>query len=624
MFTRCSNKWESHNFKFFFNFNSISDWISPVPSNQFKAFCRICQSELKAHKAVLRKHQQSPEHQEKSKAEGIVTELPKFIKQASSEEQKKADIRLAVYVAEHSAIRSVDHLGELLSKNHSESQTLANLKLHRTKCTYLLTNVIAPSLHEELVKDVEESNNRFSLILDESTDVACDKSLGVVIRYYSELLKTVVTTLYCLLHIQTGDAQSQVDAICKQLSTDSLPIDHLIGIGVDGANVNTGSHHSVSTLLKSKVPHLITFKCICHSLHLAASKAMDSLPRHLDFMIRETCSWFSMSTKRQSDYRALYETLCDGQSPLKLGKHSETRWLSRFEIVKKIIDQWDELQLHFQMARTKERCYAAEQLYAMFSDSLNKIYLTFLCSELEAICRLNKAFQSDSADVTKLFGDLNDYVFSVLQKIIPPSYLRTVKISDLSSLDFSGILMSPSAVHLGYAAHLLIDSLQLSNSTIQQIKDVCFCFLKELAVQLKKRLPDNFSILKHLDLLSPRNATAQMKDSILPFASNFPTLVSNLDALEREWKLLHTKTWTSTNNVVEFWSEVHQARNASGERSFEHVSKFALSLLSLPFSNASVERSFSQMNLVKSKLRNRMLIKTTNALLQVISILLLN
>ncbi len=520
-------------------------------------------------------------------------------------------------MAEHSAIRSVDHLGELLSKNHSESQTLANLKLHRTKCTYLLTNVVAPSLHKELVKDIQNADTFFSLILDESTDVACDKTLGIVIRYYSELLKTVVTSLYCLLHIESGDAQTQVDTLCKQLCSDSLPIDHLIGIGVDGANVNTGLRNSVSTLLKSKVPHLITFKCICHSLHLAASKAMDSLPRHLDFMIRETCSWFSMSSKRQSDYRALYETLCDGQSPLKLGKHSETRWLSRFEILRKIIDQWEELRLHFQIARSKERCYTAEQLYAMFCDIQNKIFLTFLSSELEAICRLNKAFQSDSADVTKLFGDLNDYFYSVLQKIIPPNNLRTVKIGELSLLDFSGILMPPSAMHLGYATQLLIDSAQLPITSIQQIKEVCFLFIKELACQLKKRLPENFSVLKNLDLLSPRNATAQMKDSILPFASNFPTLVSNFDALDREWKLLHTKTWTSTSNVVEFWSEVHQAQNASGDRTFEQISKFALSILSLPFSNASVERTFSQMNLVKTKLRNRMLVKTTNALLQV-------
>ncbi len=114
-----------------------------------------------------------------------------------------------------------------------------------------------------------------------------------------------------------------------------------------------------------------------------------------------------------------------------------------------------------------------------------------------------------------------------------------------------------------------------------------------------------------------------MKDSILPLASNFSSIVPNLDALEKEWMLLHTKKWSNTNNVYSFWAEVHSQRNASGERSFENISKLALSLLSLPFSNASVERTFSQMNAVKTKLRNRLLVKTTNAILQVLLLYIL-
>jgi len=36
------------------------------------------------------------------------------------------------------------------------------------------------------------------------------------------------------------------------------------------------------------------------------------------------------------------------------------------------------------------------------------------------------------------------------------------------------------------------------------------------------------------------------------------------------------------------------------------LEKFALSVIALPFSNAAVERTFSQMNLIKSKLPSRM------------------
>ncbi|KAI8035531.1 hypothetical protein M5D96_011689 [Drosophila gunungcola] len=44
---------------------------------------------------------------------------------------------------------------------------------------------------------------------------------------------------------------------------------------------------------------------------------------------------------------------------------------------------------------------------------------------------------------------------------------------------------------------------------------------------------------------------------------------------------------------------------------------FALHILSLPWSNAAVERVFSQMNMVKTKLRNKMNLKSLNAILRI-------
>lgn len=51
---------------------------------------------------------------------------------------------------------------------------------------------------------------------------------------------------------------------------------------------------------------------------------------------------------------------------------------------------------------------------------------------------------------------------------------------------------------------------------------------------------------------------------------------------------------------------VNEYRDAAGENPFKKLSDFVLKLLSLPFSNADVERVFSTMNFVKNKTRNRM------------------
>ena len=296
-----------------------------MASNPHQAFCSVCQVQLKATKAKIKRHSQTTKHLDCLKSKGVVTELPKYFKSVTNSQQKIDELKLSVFVAEHSSLSSIDHLGTFLSTNFPDSASLANLQLHRKKCTKLITQVIAPCLHQEIVNDVLSSESFYSLILDESTDASTEKTLGIIIRYFSEILQTVVTTLYCLVSIDKGDADTQVEAILEQLKADKLPLPQMVGIGVDGANVNVGAHHSIASLLRKQVPHLVVFKCICHSLHLASSKAMDLMPRNLEFLIKETASWFTCSTKRQTDYKALYQTLCDGETPLKIGKPADTR-----------------------------------------------------------------------------------------------------------------------------------------------------------------------------------------------------------------------------------------------------------------------------------------------------------
>lgn len=54
------------------------------------------------------------------------------------------------------------------------------------------------------------------------------------------------------------------------------------------------------------------------------------------------------------------------------------------------------------------------------------------------------------------------------------------------------------------------------------------------------------------------------------------------------------------------WVEVFKYRDSSGEQAFKDLAQFALSLLAMPLSNADFERNFSQMAIVKCKLRNSM------------------
>lgn len=67
--------------------------------------------------------------------------------------------------------------------------------------------------------------------------------------------------------------------------------------------------------------------------------------------------------------------------------------------------------------------------------------------------------------------------------------------------------------------------------------------------------------------------------------------------------------------MSEFWEKVSLTKNSLNEPMFCNVVQVVNCVMSVPHSSASVERVFSQLNLVKIKTRNRLLIKTCAGIL---------
>ena len=85
----------------------------------------------------------------------------------------------------------------------------------------------------------------------------------------------------------------------------------------------------------------------------------------------------------------------------------------------------------------------------------------------------------------------------------------------------------------------------------------------------------------------------------------------DLDVLGKQWTELVLTDWSLyfggniPSSTVKFWTGVY-AYVRGGERKYEQLARFALRVLSLPISNAAVERAFSIMNAIKIRSRNRM------------------
>lgn len=101
-------------------------------------------------------------------------------------------------------------------------------KMHRTKSTEMINGVLAPYLLKNLVADV--GDQRFSLLLDESTDISVSKYLGVVIRYFSDTKQTIVSTFLGLVQLEGGDARAIACTVVAFLEKWSLKKNKLLGI----------------------------------------------------------------------------------------------------------------------------------------------------------------------------------------------------------------------------------------------------------------------------------------------------------------------------------------------------------------------------------------------------------
>ncbi|XP_076033730.1 uncharacterized protein LOC143020818 [Oratosquilla oratoria] len=593
-------------------------WLQPYPGDRTRARCKICGAGFQAHLKSIIGHSSGKKHLEnmKSSASKIQATVDTIFQPLENYPTKIAELKLAVYVTEHASDQSVDNLSEVISQLDNKSEVLQKINLHRSKCSRLQKYVIAPSFSKTLRNDISD---HFSLFADEITNEGNLSCLALTIRYFSESKKRMVDTFYRLVPLRDSKAGDIYVTVKNCLMEDGLDVNKLMGIGTDGANLMVIHHHSLVTLLKNDNPEIILIRCVCHSLHLSASKACENLPTVLEFLVKETHTWFSKSPKRINKYTNLYKVLED-RVPKKVDGLASVRWLSRLDAIGVILDQWDSLKRHFEICQTSERCYITEQLSQAYKDPRNKLYLLYLRKVLKEVMRVNKLFQGQKVEVTILTEDFIDMYRNIMHMVIESCHLSKCAKENLPYLEFQNYILPLNEINFGYEFNTFAESCGSTSKELVCIKEKCRQFVLELINQVQLRLPGNVDALFLLQKLHPSVATSQSKGSIANIASRYRSVVRDIDELENEWDVLHLEQWPKSclESSIGFWAEVYEKLDSAGNRKFPNISAFALALLSLPFSNANVERIFSDiMNIVHSKVRNGFSVRSAEAVLQI-------
>lgn len=243
-----------------------------------------------------------------------------------------------------------------------------------------------------------------------------------------------------------------------------------------------------------------------------------------------------------------------------------TRWLSVEPAVTRMLSQWDDLKLHF--ALTRDKCYTSDLLHAMFSDETNHLYLCYLRSVLNDVQIAVKTFESEDCNPVALLSTLITLLRSVCTRIMMPSAATTNE-------DFLQIQIEQHlnpAPYLGYLFETQASKSELSAECINAVRKRCIDFNIKLVKEIQQRLPSNFTILNKMSHFSVENTLRQVKDnSITELASEMGVDAETIDKILQQWQTINFVKWQNTKNVISFWAEVFEYKNAAGINSFQEL-----------------------------------------------------
>lgn len=220
-----NNKWlEDDNFK---------GWLEAVADEPFKCKCSACNKMLNCGKSDLLKHAGRKMHKKNVNALKKSNKIDTFFKKKSSDSAEKAkkvfEIKLSMFFAEHNvALQVVDHIIPLLKEIAPDSDIIKSVELGRQKCTSIIKNVIAKAETDTLVKKLKVT--KFSVMVDESTDIGLNKHMCVLVRFFDKESERVVVKLLDLLPIGTDcTAEVLYNTFKECILSFGIPFDNIIG-----------------------------------------------------------------------------------------------------------------------------------------------------------------------------------------------------------------------------------------------------------------------------------------------------------------------------------------------------------------------------------------------------------
>ena len=316
---------------------------------------------------------------------------------------------------------------------------------------------------------------------------------------------------------------------------------------------------------------------------------------------------FKHSSKRWHEFNEIQIEFNDIK-PLRILKHSTTRWLSLERCLKRLIEQWPALYCYFdRTAESEPGNDRVQRVAKQLKDPEVKLFCHFVVYAFKPLNIFSTAFQTHASCIGTLQADVRKLLNSFVSNFVDPEVIKST--DDITSIDFTdtSVQLSNDELGIGTSTRLLwcgeLEEL-VGTALERRFFKYVRIFYETCVRKMIDKFPFNDNTLQQLAFLDPRNRDNTSLSGIIQLASRFTSFSpEEMDTLGMEFRdyraspldQLPTYDAKEAGAVDHFWAamaKIYSIMDSEVYR-FGLLSQFAQVLLVLPHSNADPERLFS-------------------------------
>jgi hypothetical protein len=249
----------------------------------------------------------------------------------------------------------------------------------------------------QVVADLISSPAKFSLQLDETTDVSNLSQLVVFVRYMKDdVIKE--DFLFCKPLTTTTKAVDVKKLVDDFFRDNDLSWNMVSAVCSDGAPAMLGRHSGFGALVKSDAPHIIVTHCVLHRHALATKTLPPKLVEVLKIVV-ECVNYVRNSAMKHRIFKELCNEM--GSEFEVLLYHSNVRWLSRGKVLNRVFAMRVELALFL---REYQHCHAD-----CFENSEFILILAYMADIFDALNHLNRQMQGGGVNIIEAEENLKAF-----------------------------------------------------------------------------------------------------------------------------------------------------------------------------------------------------------------------